>query len=247
MKRVVPAVVTILFGLLLVPAAAAEKPRPARFLHDLKSGKKVTIVTMGTSLTAGAGSWPDVMLKDWLDQQWPGQVTVFNEAVSGSASSAGPGDQSGLAVLPKVIAHQPDVVFIEFAINDAYLPYNISVANSQNNVGTMIEAILAARPKAEVILQTMNSIKDKPDIKHSSVRPELPAYYQGYRDVAKKRKLLLVDNFSNWLQIMNESPEVFDRLVPDGIHPAADGYRQVLLPQLQATLTGAKIKKKRGR
>jgi acyl-CoA thioesterase-1 len=109
---------------------ANRVPAAADFIRELQAGKKVTVVTMGTSLTGGGWGWPAVMMDDWLNKDFFGQVTFFNEGVSGSASSVGPDGKkelSGLAKLPDVIARKPDVVFIEFSVNDAYLPYKISV------------------------------------------------------------------------------------------------------------------------
>lgn len=226
------------------PTAGAWLARPAgaRFIHALRSGRKVTIVTMGTSLS---GLWPGVMLDDWLNKEWPGQVTLFNEAVGASASSTGfNGDQatSGLGKLDAVIAHKPDVVFIEFATNDAFLPYKISLEDSKKNLHTMIDRILAANPATEIIVQTMSSCLDHPSAgRHASDRPDVAAYFQGYREVAKARGLLLVDHYPNWLKIMTNDPALFDRLVPDRIHPQAQGYRQVLLPELKATLCPPKL------
>jgi len=133
------------------PSAGTWLPvgRPAKFVESLRAGKKLTIVTMGTSLTGGTWRWPDVMMKDWLDKDFPGQVTLFNEAVGASASSVGPGNNpalSGLGKLPAVIAHKPDLVFIEFAVNDAYIPYKISLADSKKNLNTIIDKILESNP-----------------------------------------------------------------------------------------------------
>jgi acyl-CoA thioesterase I len=218
------------------------KPSPAgaRFVKTLQVGKKVTIVSMGTSLTGGTWRWPDVMMSDWLNKDFPGQVKFYNEGVGASSTAVGPAGNkrlSGLGKLPSVIAHNPDVVFIEFGTNDAYLPYKTSVGQAKKNLTTIVDGILAANPNAEVILMTMNSCRDKPgNDSAAGARPELAAYFQIYRDVAKQRNLLLVDAYPAWLKIMIKEPRRFDRLVPDGIHPHAEGYREVLLPLLKETL-----------
>ena len=222
--------------------AAGTKPAPAkgaRFIEALRAGKKVTIVTMGTSLT---GLWPGVMVNDWLNLEWPGQVTLCNEGMGASASShlgfsGNPQANSGLGKLDAVIAHKPDVVFIEFGVNDAFLPYKISQEESKKNLNTMIDKLLAANPATEIILQTMNSVMDHATLGvHATDRPQVAAYYQGYREVAKARGLLLVDHYPNWLKMMTNDLPQFDRLVPDRIHPQVPGLQQVLLPELKATL-----------
>jgi len=224
------------------PAAHAGAPAPAAFIQRLKEHGKITIVTMGTSLTGGTWRWPDVMMSDWLNKEFPGQVTFFNEGVGASASSVGPGNNpalSGLGKLPAVIAHKPDVVFVEFTTNDAYLPYKISLEDSKKNLNTIIDGVLKANPKAEIILQTMNPVKDKPE--HgadpaATQRPKLAEYAEGYRQVAKLRNLRLIDHYPHWLKLMQESSDEFDKLVPDGVHPRADGYERILLPELKRAL-----------
>ena len=236
-------VVTVIAAIWLAQAASfATDPPPAAFIQRLQAGEKITIVTMGTSLTGGQWRWPDVMMGDWLDREFTGQIALFNEGVGASASSVGPGNNdalSGLGKLPAVLAHKPDVVFIEFSINDAYLPYKITPDDSKKNLNTIIDRILAADPKTEIILQTMNSVKDKPE--HgadgaASQRPKLADYVEGYRQVAKARGLRLVDHYPHWLKLMQENPAEFDRLVPDGVHPQVNGYCDVLLPVLKRTL-----------
>ena len=180
------------------------------------------------------------MMNDWLDKEFPGQVICFNEGVGASASSVGPGNDPALSCIGKlstVIVHKPDVVFIEFATNDAYLPYKISMDESKNNLNLIIDKILEANPQTEIILQTMNSVMDKPGSGlHASDRPNLPQYFQGYRDVANARNLILVDNYPNWLKLMQDDLVHFDQLVPDRIHPQLSGYKEILLPELKKTL-----------
>ncbi len=218
----------------------AEKQHKAHFLNELKLGKKITIVTMGTSLTGGAYRWPDIMMDDWLNKEYPGQVTLFNEAVGASSSSVGPdgnNNLSGLGKLPVVISHNPDVVFIEFAINDAYLPYHISLADSKKNLEKIISSILKANPGTEIILATMNSCKDTPTVMDAnSSRPNLNRYYQGYRKVAEAHNFIILDFYPVWLNLMQNDPARFDRFAPDGIHPSLEGYRSVLLPLLRKVL-----------
>jgi len=194
---------------------------------------------MGTSLTAGTWRWVDIM-KEWLDDRWPGQVIVQNEGYGASASSNGPEGNTGFHQLSRVIAHKPDVVFIEFAINDAYLPYAISLEESKRNLETFIDRISDELPRAEIILQTMNAAMDVPEkgLDGASSRPGLADYYEVWRATARERGILLIDHFPNWLRLAKENGERFLELVPDGIHPRLPGYREVFLPELKSRLLG---------
>jgi acyl-CoA thioesterase-1 len=241
MKEIKVFVLLLLMFATTGTAQVTNKHLGARFIDALHNGEKIIIVTMGTSLTRGTWGWPDVMMDDWLNKEFPGQVICFNEGVSASSSSVGPNNNpglSGLGKLPSVIAHKPDVVFIEFAINDAFLPYKISKKESRRNLNTIIDQIYKANPKVEIILQTMNSVIDKADTgPHATDRPKLAAYTQGYRNVAKDRSLLIVDHYPNWVKLMKDNSKHFDQLVPDGIHPALQGYKEVVLPELKKTLS----------
>ena len=66
-----------------ITATRLAPAKGARFIAALRAGKKVTLVTRGTSLT---GLWPGVLVNDWLNQEWPGQVTLCNEGMGASAS-----------------------------------------------------------------------------------------------------------------------------------------------------------------
>lgn len=151
----------------------------------------------------------------------------------------------GLAQLQaKVLDQAPDTVFIEFAVNDAFRysdgTPSLSVEQARANLDAMVDAILAHNPTCEVILQTMNTVWDSPQGSNQSatLRPNLADYYQMYREVAAERGLLLVDHHRNWLALQQTDPATFQSLVPDGVHPVADGYRSVVLPLLKWKLDG---------
>ena len=63
-------------------------------------------------------------------------------------------------------------------------------------------------------------------------------YYQVYRDVAKERKLLLIDHYPVWKAILDKEPERFNKLVPDGIHPSDEGCREVITPAIWSAVIG---------
>lgn len=226
---------------------AAEPQGPTdRFIRRLERGDSLRIVTMGTSLTGGTWRWVDVMA-EWLNADYPKQVTIINRGVGASASqtvaSMNPRyvkGKCGLDLIPRVIADKPDVVFIEFAVNDAHLPYGINVAQCRSNLETIIDRLQAAHPAVEIILQTMNAIHNVPGhaAKPQTNRPQLNAYNQAYRDVAAERKLLLIDHHPNWQRLLQDDATTFIKYVPDGIHPQLPGYRAILLPELKKALRG---------
>lgn len=191
----------------------------SRLVANLKAKKPQTIVTYGTSLTA-AGAWVG-QLQETLKAKYPALTTVVNSGQSSMWSKWGLDNLE-----TRVIAKKPDVVFIEFAINDAFLNYKTSVDEARNNLNGMIDRILSSKADTEIILMTMNP----PVGIHLERRPHIKDYYQMYRDVAKKRKLMLIDHYVCWKRILEKEKDLFAKYVPDGIHPNPEGCKNVIIP-----------------
>lgn len=202
---VVPRLFSILKGWLLACIAVmliASRGIASPLIDRLEAGEHQTVVVYGTSLTAG-GAWVS-QLSSSLNAAYPGQLTWVNAGQSGKASN------TGVAHLASaVLAKRPNAVFIEFGMNDAFtayepneIDYDITPAKSKANLNAMIEAILAQNPNAQVILQTMNPSWNAPNGNGSATkRPQLAQYYEGYREVAADRGLLLIDHNAVWLKL----------------------------------------------
>ncbi len=207
---------------LLAFCHAGEK---SRLIKNLESGKKQTLITYGTSLTSH-GAWVP-QLKQEINKHYPGKATVINCGKSGKAS-----DWGIVNFENRVIAKKPDTVIIEFAMNDAFAPYKISVNKAQSNLESMIDRILKANKDCEVILMVMNPTLGKA----KKARPDLLKYNNMYRDVARKRHFLLIDHYPNWEKILKADPKLFNKYVPDGIHPKAEGCKAVITPHIVKSL-----------
>lgn len=216
-------------------SADQRNGRPVHWLQAIRDGRPKTIATMGTSLTAGSG-WPE-RFNEWLTDQVsdPSHVALSNIAVSGSASdNADPGLSGIQTQLPKAEALRPDVLFIEFGINDAHKPYDISPSQSRANLEHIIDVVSAARPDTDFVLLTMNNATGNA----GANRPNLPAYCQGYRDVAAERGLMLIDLAPRWIELHETDPDTWASYVPDGLHPNPKGVAAVTLPGIIAGVTG---------
>ena len=242
------AVKPVLLWLTFLVALAANPSTwavEASFVKRLREDHSATIVTMGTSLTGGGSNWVTPFAA-WLADEFGDKAKVVNVGVGASASQTVPAmspqvkGRCGLDAVEKVAGIKPDAVFIEFAVNDAYVPYGISLEQSKTNLNTIINRILAAHQDAEIIVMTMNSALDVPTKRAMGAthRPQLAAYYQGYRDVASQRGLRVVDLYPHWLELMNKDRPTFVQFVPDGLHPTQEAYQQVVMPVLKDTLTG---------
>jgi len=224
--------IVLLFCISEVHAAIAP------FVRDIKAGQTKKIVTMGTSLTALETTWV-TGFTTWIKSLAPNpaNVTIVNVSVAGACSYTTEFPQfpqlNGISYqLPQIITHNPDVVFIEFAINDAWPDYKISLAQSKEYLNFIIDELEALNPNVEIVLMTMNNV----DGDWIPLRPDLANYYQGYRDVASTRGLILIDHYPNWLDLYNTDRATWDSYVPDDIHPTTAAAAAIIQPEIEAQL-----------
>jgi len=113
-----------------VSILAAEPPEyqpvPAKLSHardglgnvfaKLNAGEDVKIAYFGGSITA-AGGWRVQTLK-WLQQTYPdAKVSEINAAIGGTGSNLGV-----FRFGQDVLKHKPDLIFVEFSVNDGGAP-----------------------------------------------------------------------------------------------------------------------------
>jgi len=86
------------------------------FFAKAQAGGKVTVAYFGGSITAAEGWRPQTTA--WLRQRYPkAQFTEVNAAIGGTGSDLGV-----FRLAHDVLAHRPDLVFVEFAVNDGGAP-----------------------------------------------------------------------------------------------------------------------------
>jgi len=88
----------------------------ANFFAKTRAGGKVTVAYFGGSITAANGWRPQTTA--WLQQRHPkAQFTEVNAAIGGTGSDLGV-----FRLGQDVLAYRPDLVFVEFAVNDGGAP-----------------------------------------------------------------------------------------------------------------------------
>lgn len=81
-------------------------------LEKLRAGEEVNVAYLGGSITAASG-WR-VFSQEWLRQQYPtARIQEINAAIAGTGSDFG-----ALRLGNEVLAARPDLLFVEFAVND---------------------------------------------------------------------------------------------------------------------------------
>lgn len=116
-------IVQIFFGiviLLMAGAVGAVEPVDCSvrdglpfFSEKLRSGKTVTVVYFGGSITYARHGWRE-LVSEWLNYKYPDvKFRHINAAVGGTGSDVG-----FFRLEKDVLIHRPDLVFVEFAVND---------------------------------------------------------------------------------------------------------------------------------
>jgi acyl-CoA thioesterase-1 len=128
------------------------------------------------------GAWV-TQVESALNQVFPGQITWINSAI--------PGLWSGPALdrmTEQVLCHNPDAVFLEFSINDAFSDSRTSVDEARYNLNEMINRILERNSRCEIVLMVMNPPWGRPQAE----RPHYEDYADMYHRQRKRHHAVIV-------------------------------------------------------
>ena len=111
------------------------------FFKKIKSGKDVSIAYLGGSITEAQKGWRDLTF-NWLQEKYP--QTKFMQI---DAAIGGTGSNLGVFRLDRdVLAYKPDLVFVEFAVNDGNGPAP-AIHNSMEGI---VRKIRKQNPETEI-------------------------------------------------------------------------------------------------
>ncbi len=210
----------ILFSLISRLAAGPELP--AELLRDLETAwpknRTINLVFHGHSVPAGYHKTPEVrpfesyphLVHLALKQKYPlAVINVVVTAIGGEDSIAG-----AARFERDVVSHRPDVVFIDYALNDRRkVPAQVEAA--------WLAMIHSARKHAiPVVLITPTG-----DAKADLTNPADPLCQRAVfsREVAGNEKLILADVFQAWQQeVAAGTPQI--ELLSQGNHPNLRGH-----------------------
>ncbi|MDW7692872.1 hypothetical protein R9C00_10935 [Flammeovirgaceae bacterium SG7u.111] len=84
------------------------------FSYKVQSGKPIKVAFLGGSITLAEDGWRSRMM-EWLEKEWP--LNSFEEV---NACLGGTGSDLAVFRLEQdIFPHKPDLIFVEFAVNDA--------------------------------------------------------------------------------------------------------------------------------
>ena len=208
--------VGLALGALLAPVGGA-----------VGSAEPLTIVALGTSLTEGI-DWPQ-RLGARLSACSGRPVRVETVARSGMTSNW------GLGQVERVLALRPDIVLLEFAMNDANWRRFVSREKSRANTVSLVRQVRSSLPGSRVFLMTTNVVHGLRGL----MRPTVGAYYRLYRDIAAAEGLGLIDLEPRWAAL---SAQELRRAVPDGVHPTLEAFEAIALPEIVSALGGERCR-----
>lgn len=216
--------------LLVGLAAFVFLPNPATTAQDIAlqmpAGPRpaaLRLTVVGTSLTANY-DWPDRVV-DAL-----ASCLGYRPQISRIAQ-AGANSRWGVDQIQAVIATKPDIVLIEFAINDADLRDGVWLRQSATNHRVIIVALQAALPDTRIVLLTMSPAQGL----RGWMRPRLGAFYSQYQTLAQDMNTGLIDLFPRWRAL----PQAKRGLDKDGLHPDKDIAASLIVPVITAYLRAA--------
>ncbi len=175
------------------------------------------VATFGTSLTR-RGGWQEALAHK-LNTCLERRIDVLNVARSGASSNW------GVKAVNEVTEVDPDVVLIEFSVNDAALHRFVTLGQSAENIRTIVAAIRNDRPEADIYLMTMSPVIGL----RGTIRPFLGAYYAIYRDLAADLGTGFIDNRPAWAKLTTDD---LKRVLPDGSHPKPDVAIRLIVPNI---------------
>ena len=187
--------------------------KPIKTIRKLKPGAETTIVALGDSLTQG---W--MVRKGYIDFLEEMLRERFPESRPRLINCGIPGDtaEGGLYRLRNVLDFNPDCVFVQFALNDAFCGY--SAAQFKQYIQRIIHEI-RDDCDAEIVLITSGYVGNSPETHF------VGEFYRQLEILGEENGLPVARVHAYWEKIIDAGVE-FQTLVQDDlVHPTVAGYR----------------------
>lgn len=206
-------------------AAKHSKRNLNNTAYKLKNKKELKVLYFGGSITAGQGSgsgrgW-SYFTTDWLESQYPNaKITEVNTAVGGQGAYLGlfRSDRD-------VIAHKPDLVFIEFAMNDLYQGF--SKEQSTVLAESLIRKINKELPETDIVI-VLTTDKSRLQLNFANA--------QAYKEVGDYYGIPVINVGYALKKELDKGEKTWDYYAGDIVHPTDAGH------QLYADTVTAELK-----
>ncbi len=199
------------------PLSGGPQDRGRAVLPEGQGPLRISV--LGTSLSADRYDWP-MALSEALGACLEREVQVTALARPGATV------EWGVTQVAQVRATMPDIVLVEFAINDADLTDGLSLAQARAHLAELVLQLTSPPEAPQVALMTMNPAAGLRGL----LRPRLSAHYAGYRALAARDEGVgeavgLIDVEARWRARPRSA-----RGLDDGLHPDPATARAVIVP-----------------
>lgn len=213
-------------------------------MYQLKNGEKFTVGYFGGSITVGFGAKNSGgyagLTYDWLKEKYKKNaagnditITKINAGIGGTGTSHGA--YRADSALKLGTDGQPDLTFVEFAINDKY--DGVSREKAAKNMETIVRKLYKANPKMDIVILFTTDIysfdyendgngvwKDWDALKaHQEIadRYGIPTIYIG-----KTLNQTIYEENGNQIPRPSNytTNEVWKKYIADTVHPTDAGY-----------------------
>lgn len=188
--------------------------RPAGTIKKLLSGTPLTMVALGDSLTYG---WMvDKGCLDFMGEMIGEEFPDARFSLINCGMPAGTA-RDGLRRLQRdVLDRNPDCVFVQFGINDAFSGY--TPKEFRDSIEKIIEEI-RENTDSEIVLVTSVCLENRKDNAH------VKKYYDQIEELADLHGLSLAKVHVYWEDRISEGIRFDDLVQADRVHPVSQGYR----------------------
>ncbi len=183
-----------------------------RTINKLKTGKPLLITALGDSLTFG---WMVkkgylAFLQEMLSKKYPSsEIDIINRGIPGDTM------EGGLYRLQnQVINTQPDLILIQFGLNDAFCGYPVS--DFQDKTISMVRDI-KTKTDSEILLMTSSALNEN-DMK------TVEKYYDIIVRTAEKEKISIAKVHNYWTKNISDGISFNTLVQDDKVHPTEAGY-----------------------
>lgn len=189
-------------------------------LHKLKQKQKVRVAYLGGSITAAPG-WR-VKTTKWLHEAFPqSEIHEIHAAIGGTGSDLG-----AFRLGHDVLQHRPDLVFIEFAVNDGGRQPE-SIWKSMDGI---VQQIWKANPQTDICFVYTFRVNYENDLRkgecpRAASAMELLAEHYGIPSINVALKIVELEKQGR-LVFKSETPLTDDiiQFSKDGVHPLDRGH-----------------------
>ncbi|MGZ0654116.1 SGNH/GDSL hydrolase family protein [Coraliomargarita sp. W4R72] len=198
-----------------------ERDGIPNFARKLNAGEPVVVAFLGGSITVNRSGFTG-QVPHWLRQTYSGvEVNVINAGISGTPSRFG-----AQRLDRDVLTHDPDLIFVEFAVNDG-----------NNDASEAMERIVRKtwtnNPETDLVfIYTLNLNSQLADYAQGT----LPQAAASHEKVAQYYNIPTIGMAFDAAEQINTGQMDARVFAPDLIHPKKDGYA-IYLASITRALT----------